>query len=490
MSVDPYGMELVTGATGSAHITSSQVGRFNMGVVGDAPCVFDTGERLRPTFKNATTLTIGTGDLMFAGRHVCFDEPVDLELESGASGLNRIDLVALVYECDASTGNESVHMEVVKGTATPITPTAPVIENAGSMVDNTANKHTVPLYSVRFSGIVPEVAFMPEVVFLKPTAALQEDLETPFKTARIADKAVTGAKLADRSVGNAKMADNAVSTRTIQNGHVTHDKLGAKAVKADKIADQAITSVQMANDSVVQRNIKDGNVTTAKIHDKAVTTAKLDDKAVTPAKLAVGAIAAGSIATGAVETAKIKDGAVTNAKLGAKAVTGAKMADKTVTATQIADGAVTSAKIANGSIEAVDIKAGSITGDRIAANTITSGRIAKPGVYLENIGGTALTRLERLAHVAGLFVGVKNVAIKKGKTSACLFTSGEFSKLTGRVYKQGDFVGVMNATTGFSNLHPDAVAWNANDNGLYATFSQTAAKDDTVRVGYFVVLAP
>ena len=143
-------IELVTGHTGQAHVTAAQDGRRNVGTFGrEGRYVLDTGQGLALTADSANQVTVGTGDAIMDGRHVCAETPTQLTVASGTQGQRRNDLVIMRYT-DAS-GVESVELDVLQGSPSSGTPVDPSWRT-DSIVDG-ATVAEWPLWRLPLDGI-------------------------------------------------------------------------------------------------------------------------------------------------------------------------------------------------------------------------------------------------------------------------------------------------------------------------------------------------
>lgn len=120
---------LVTGYAGKEHIRSADQGSFNAAFFGDGEFVMSSGSRFAGAIINNNTVRISDGDMLMQGRHIRIEPNTyeDLTISTGTAGTNRIDLIVMTYEKNAASGIESAKLEVVQGTATSGTPSAPEI---------------------------------------------------------------------------------------------------------------------------------------------------------------------------------------------------------------------------------------------------------------------------------------------------------------------------------------------------------------------------
>lgn len=144
---------LVTGYAGKEHIKSADQGSFNAAFFGDGEFVMSSGSRFAGAIINNNTVRISDGDMLMQGRHIRIEPNTyeDLTISTGTAGTNRIDLIVMTYEKNAASGIESAKLEVVQGTATSGTPSAPEIVSGDIL--NGDLKNQMPLYAVYVSGV-------------------------------------------------------------------------------------------------------------------------------------------------------------------------------------------------------------------------------------------------------------------------------------------------------------------------------------------------
>lgn len=147
-------MNLVTGYIGANHVTSNDVGSFNVALFGGGQYILNRGQKFAATIETNNKLRIHDGDLIMQGRHVRINEGdvVDLTIENGATDYNRNDLVVARYTKNASSGVEAVNLVVVKGTPV-IGATEDPTYTAGDIVNDGAILNDMPLYRVEINGL-------------------------------------------------------------------------------------------------------------------------------------------------------------------------------------------------------------------------------------------------------------------------------------------------------------------------------------------------
>lgn len=145
-------MHLITGHSGTAHISAADDGALNAAIVGEGSYVFGFGDDFAATMTTANSVTIGTGALVHQGRKAWCSTSTQLTVESGTQAQRRHDLVVARY---TKTGDvEDMQLAVVKGT--PVSygdPSDPEHED-GSVIDG-ATVSDFPLWRIPIDGITP-----------------------------------------------------------------------------------------------------------------------------------------------------------------------------------------------------------------------------------------------------------------------------------------------------------------------------------------------
>lgn len=144
----------MTGYTGQPHVTADMARLFNGGMIGIGKSyVMEVGEQLRAEIVNNAEIRILSGVAIHQG---CVGvTPINgydrVTIANGAQGQNRKDLIVLRYKKDSRTQVESMSYEVIKGTPTSGTPSAP--QTARGTIASGAMISDMPLYEVNISGI-------------------------------------------------------------------------------------------------------------------------------------------------------------------------------------------------------------------------------------------------------------------------------------------------------------------------------------------------
>lgn len=146
-------MEIVTGYTGTAHITSAQDRAGNQGAYGTGSYILNVGSLLAPTIVSANEVRIADGVISHQGCIGIIESGTydSLAITSGSQDTYRYDLIVARYEKDSSTNVESLSLVVIEGTETSGTPTDPDY-NTGDIQEGDTPVD-FPLFRVVIDGI-------------------------------------------------------------------------------------------------------------------------------------------------------------------------------------------------------------------------------------------------------------------------------------------------------------------------------------------------
>lgn len=146
---------LVTGFTGQ-DVTASLDAHMHAAMVGAGSYVTALGSQLAASIVDANTIRLADGALFFQGLFACIPtgQTVDVALESGSQGQNRLDLIGFQYTKDVTTGQEQGTFVALKGTPVAGTPEPPAY-TAGDCLSGAVSAF-LPLYLVRLTGIAVE----------------------------------------------------------------------------------------------------------------------------------------------------------------------------------------------------------------------------------------------------------------------------------------------------------------------------------------------
>lgn len=160
-------MELVTGRSGSPHITSQHDRQLHQGIFGDGAYILNTGNMLEPEVQSSNSIHIKDGALMFQG--ALFSVKVgtydEVTINNGNQGMKRKDVIAVKYTYDSSQNIEAGDWTVVQGTpvaGNPVVPDMPVTDGDIQAGDSEVY---CPVFVVTLDGInVTGVDVIPETM--------------------------------------------------------------------------------------------------------------------------------------------------------------------------------------------------------------------------------------------------------------------------------------------------------------------------------------
>lgn len=146
-------MNIITGRTGTPHVTAQQDRDIHAGILGDGMYVLPVGEQFAAEQQSSNVIRIKDGTLMLQGCAASIEagEFEDVTIENGSQGMGRIDLITAHYHLDTSTGYESVELRVIKGTPAASSPQQPSYDSG--IIRDGAQDVDMPLYAVTLNGV-------------------------------------------------------------------------------------------------------------------------------------------------------------------------------------------------------------------------------------------------------------------------------------------------------------------------------------------------
>lgn len=145
-------MNIITGKTGSPHVTAQQDREINTAIFGDGNYVLSVGQKFEYEQPSSNTVRIKDGMLVMQGCAASIDAGgyEDLTIANGTQGMGRIDLICAKYEKESSTGNECVSLVVLKGTPSN-SPEEPTVTDGN--IRSGDSICYFPLYAVGLNGV-------------------------------------------------------------------------------------------------------------------------------------------------------------------------------------------------------------------------------------------------------------------------------------------------------------------------------------------------
>ena len=172
-------MNLITGKAGAPHITSSDQGAMQAGLVGNGNYLLQGGDGKFPavTMQSANKALVPVLNLVIEGRYARVTAAETVTIESGVTGLNRNDLICVKYTRD-SNNIETIALAVLKGTATSGTAADHTVPS-GSILNNSGTVW-IPIARIPISGITAGTPVM-LVKQLPPMSQLWDSVTQPWK---------------------------------------------------------------------------------------------------------------------------------------------------------------------------------------------------------------------------------------------------------------------------------------------------------------------
>lgn len=144
-------VSLVTGYSGTEHVTSGQDGARQAGTVGTGMYVLMTNDNpLAAKLENANTVTVGPGDVLINGRHVQLTGSTTFAIPVGTQAQQTSNLLVLRYARDDS-GVETAEALTLTGSPSTSDPQDPELAT-GNILDGDTPVD-MPLYRVITTGI-------------------------------------------------------------------------------------------------------------------------------------------------------------------------------------------------------------------------------------------------------------------------------------------------------------------------------------------------
>jgi hypothetical protein len=164
--------KIVTGYTGSEHITSDDWASLNAGLVsaGDAILTFNMPDAVE---TSSGVITLPKMELMIQGVHCRTDGTEKVTVATGSQGLYRNDLIVGRYKKASSSGVESFEIDIVKGTASSSPEDPTLTQNdirAGGTVREAA-LFRVRLYGSTIQSIEPVISVVKNMFNIQGTAS-------------------------------------------------------------------------------------------------------------------------------------------------------------------------------------------------------------------------------------------------------------------------------------------------------------------------------
>ncbi len=128
-------MQIVTGRTGTPHITSVQERALNQGIIGKDVYILSTGKNLQAEVASNNEIHINDGVLMFQGCEFIVEPSTydTIQVPNGTQGMQRKDLITVKYTCSGSSQSEKGEWGYIQGTPSESNPKIPSVSKTGDL---------------------------------------------------------------------------------------------------------------------------------------------------------------------------------------------------------------------------------------------------------------------------------------------------------------------------------------------------------------------
>ena len=146
-------MKIVSGRTGSPHVTSQQFRQMLEGIIGQGSYIITSGENLKPELSSNNLLKIRSGMMAHHGCISCVDIGTydEVTLTNGSQGMKRIDLIVNRYTRNAETEVENCSWKVIQGKPVASNPAVPVYTSGNLQNEDLVDE--CPAFEVHYDGI-------------------------------------------------------------------------------------------------------------------------------------------------------------------------------------------------------------------------------------------------------------------------------------------------------------------------------------------------
>lgn len=146
-------MDIITGYTGTPHITAENDRDINIGIFGSKSYVLQTGTMLTAEISNNNEIKVRDGVIMHQGCAASIKKNTydSVTINNGSQGMKRIDLIVVRYEKQPETNVESLTLKVLQGTPVETSPQVPAHTEGDIQAGDTVAD--MPLYEVEIDGL-------------------------------------------------------------------------------------------------------------------------------------------------------------------------------------------------------------------------------------------------------------------------------------------------------------------------------------------------
>lgn len=163
-------MDIITGYTGTPHITAENDRDINIGIFGSKSYVLQTGTMLTAEISNNNEIKVRDGVIMHQGCAASIKKNTydSVTINNGSQGMKRIDLIVARYEKQPETNAELLTLKVLQGTPAETSPQVPAHTEGDIQAGDTVAD--MPLYEVEIDGL--------NITEIRKVFQTMEDLES------------------------------------------------------------------------------------------------------------------------------------------------------------------------------------------------------------------------------------------------------------------------------------------------------------------------
>lgn len=230
-------MQIITGYTGTPHITSAQDRAENMGTFGTGSYILNVGNKLAATVQSSTEVRISDGIVSNQGCLGIIETGSydSLAITPGTSGMQRRDYIVARYIRDAETNVESLTLMVLEGTPASSSPANPSYYS-GSIAGGDSPVDAV-LYRLNYNGVNT-----PTITQVASSVRTQAETDSLIGSSSISNvkSTITGA------IGNTALG----TTATTLSGAIAEHESDINTVNSK------MSAVETANNSTIGLTVR------------------------------------------------------------------------------------------------------------------------------------------------------------------------------------------------------------------------------------------
>lgn len=142
--------KIITGHTGTAHITSDDVGALLKAIIGSNDYLLsDSSANFTATLLENNVVQLSDAEVVLQGTHIRVQATDTVTIPQGQNGMRRLDLIVCRYKKN-SNGIESAEIDIVQGTPAASSPALPAVTQGD--IRGGALLHEMPLFKVELDG--------------------------------------------------------------------------------------------------------------------------------------------------------------------------------------------------------------------------------------------------------------------------------------------------------------------------------------------------